>query len=152
EEAQNECRVIRPQECPSRVVRTKLVYLVIIHTCPTSGNQVEIGCSCRRDYDPGVTPGGTKWIKPLSNEQVMADTAEVSPFEQTRWLPRSRVLQPLWPPTEVVGGDRLRSPASAPSGSDPFVPQRGTPWYTVVHRGTPWYTVVHRGTLSHVAD
>jgi hypothetical protein len=65
----------------------------------------------------------------------MADTAEDSPFEQTRWLARSRALQPLWPPTEVGGGDQLRSPASASSGSDPVC-----------------HSVAHRGTLSDVAD
>ena len=45
------------------MVRPKLVYLVVSHTCPTSGNPVEIGCWCRRDYDPGVTPKGTKSIE-----------------------------------------------------------------------------------------
>ena len=66
----------------------------------------------------------------LSNEHVVADTAEVSPFEQTRWPGKVPCIATTlathrggWRRLVPEPGERARWLWSG-------VPQRGTLWYT----------------------
>jgi hypothetical protein len=75
------------------------------------------------------------------NEQVMANTAEVPPFE-TNQAPVSFtcVATALAPSTEVVGGDRLRSPAGE---------RAKWQYHGVSQRGIAWHSVAHLGVADH---